>query len=118
MTRRQLLGATAGAAVAGLGGWVFAGPNVQVYKIVARRFEFLPHVVRLTKGIPALLEFTSEDVIMGFNCPAFDVRTDIVPGQVARVRFTPDKVGTFDFLCDIFCGDGHENMTGKITVVA
>jgi heme/copper-type cytochrome/quinol oxidase subunit 2 len=26
-------------------------------------------------------------------------------------------IGTFTFLCDIFCGDGHERMQGTITVV-
>jgi len=35
---------------------------------------------------------------------------------VARVRFTPDRAGTFPFLCDIFCGEGHEGMSGKIVV--
>jgi len=34
------------------------------------------------------------------------------------LRFTPDKVGTFTFLCDIFCGDGHEGMSGTMKVVA
>jgi cytochrome c oxidase subunit 2 len=41
-----------------------------------------------------------------------------VPGQVARVRLIPDKVGTFEFACDIFCGEGHESMSGTIHVVA
>jgi cytochrome c oxidase subunit 2 len=55
---------------------------------------------------------------MGFNAPDFGVRADIIPGQVARVRLVPDKVGTFTFLCDIFCGSGHETMSGTITVAA
>jgi cytochrome c oxidase subunit 2 len=46
------------------------------------------------------------------------VRADIIPGQVARARLVPDKTGTFVFLCDIFCGDGHEGMSGQIHVVA
>jgi len=49
--------------------------------------------------------------------PDLNARSDIVPGQVARVRLVPNKVGTFAFFCDIFCGSGHENMTGTITVV-
>ena len=40
----------------------------------------------------------------------------IIPGVPARVRFTPEKSGTFPFLCDIFCGDGHESMSGTIVV--
>jgi cytochrome c oxidase subunit 2 len=34
------------------------------------------------------------------------------------VRFTPDRLGEFTYLCDIFCGDGHERMTGLLRVVA
>ena len=29
---------------------------------------------------------------------------------------TPDKAGTFIFLCDVFCGDGHEGMNGTLVV--
>ena len=35
---------------------------------------------------------------------------------VSRVHFTPDKVGEFHFSCDVFCGDGHEDMTGTVIV--
>jgi cytochrome c oxidase subunit 2 len=33
------------------------------------------------------------------------------------VRFTPDKVGRFNFHCDLFCGSGHEDMMGTLIVV-
>jgi len=118
MTRRQILRAALGGFAAGLGAWALAEPKPEVRKIVARRFTYLPNTVSLQKGVPAVLEFTSADVVMGFNCPAFNIRADIIPGQVARVRFTPDRVGSFVYLCDIFCGDGHEAMTGTIRVVA
>jgi cytochrome c oxidase subunit II len=32
------------------------------------------------------------------------------------VRIVPDKAGTLPFHCDIFCGSGHEEMTGEIVV--
>ena len=118
MKRRTLLSATLGALFAGAGAWALAQPKEQVVKIVARKFTFLPNMVTLKKGVPAVLEFTAPEVVMGFNAPDFNIRADIVPGEVARVRFTPDKVGTFDYLCDVFCGDGHERMSGKIRVVA
>ena len=35
-----------------------------------------------------------------------------------RVRVVPEKVGTFDFHCDVFCGSGHEEMAGRIMVSA
>ena len=96
---------------------VAAQPPEQVIKIAAKKFDYTPNRITLKKGVPVVLEFTSTDVLMGFNVPDLGARTDIVPGQVARARIVPDKVGTFTFFCDIFCGSGHENMTGTITVV-
>jgi cytochrome c oxidase subunit 2 len=34
------------------------------------------------------------------------------------VTLTPDKAGSFTFFCDIFCGDGHEDMEGTLVVEA
>ncbi len=95
-----------------------AQPKEQVIKILARRFTYSPNQLTLKKGIPVVLELTTADVLMGFNAPDFQARADIIPGQVAIVRLVPDKVGTFTFLCDVFCGSGHESMSGTITVVA
>lgn len=96
---------------------VAAQPAEQVIKIAAKKFDYTPNRITLKKGVPVVLEFTSADVVMGFSVPDLGARTDIVPGQVARVRIVPDKLGTFAFFCDIFCGSGHEDMTGTITVV-
>ncbi len=101
------LGATA--ALAALG-------EERVVKVVAKRFEFMPSRIELAKGEPVTFELTTLDVVMGFAVPDFKVRADIVPGKVSRLRLTPDKAGTFTFLCDVFCGDGHESMSGTLVV--
>jgi len=95
-----------------------AAPEEQVIKVLARKFTYSPNKLMLKKGVPVILELTTADVLMGFSVPDFDIREDIIPGQVRRVRLVPDKTGTFAFLCDIFCGSGHETMSGTITVVA
>ncbi|MGE5638622.1 MAG: cupredoxin domain-containing protein [Clostridia bacterium] len=117
--RRALIHAGAAAAMLAGGLVAFpARPQEQVVRITARKFVFLPRELTLKKGVPVVLELTSPEVVMGFNCPALNVRADIIPGQTTRLRFTPDKAGEFDFLCDIFCGDGHEGMSGKLRVEA
>ena len=118
LARRRFSTAIGGAALAVALGLRAAEPKEQVIKIVARRFTFTPNKLTLKKGVPVVLELTTADVLMGFNAPDFDVRADIIPGKVARVRLNPDKVGTFTFLCDIFCGSGHETMSGTIVVAA
>lgn len=88
-----------------------------VVPITARKFAFTPQRVTLKKGVPVVLELTSLDRLHGFNVPDLGVRADVLPGRTARVALTPEKVGTFAFHCDNFCGNGHPNMTGEIVVV-
>lgn len=88
----------------------------QVVKITAKKFEYSPREITLKKGVPVTVELTSLDRTHGFNCPGLNVRSDIPPGQTTRVRFVPDKAGRFDFHCDLFCGSGHEQMTGTFIV--
>lgn len=92
------------------------GAELRVVKISAKRFEFTPSEVRVKKGETVVLELTSQDRVHGFNLPAFKIRKDIVPRDVTRVTLTPDKEGTYPFHCDVFCGDGHEDMTGTLVV--
>jgi len=100
----------------GSGVAAFSADSEQVIKITAKRFEYNPSEIRIKKGIPVVLEFTTLDRLHGFSCPDLGLRTDIPPGKVTRLRLVPDKVGTFPFRCDIFCGDGHEDMEGKFIV--
>jgi cytochrome c oxidase subunit 2 len=118
-SRRKLLYLAAAALASGsVGTYVMAQPRERVIRIQAKRFSYTPGELTLKKGEPVVLELTSADVMMGFNLPDFNVRADVVPDKVTRVSFVPDKTGTFIFLCDIFCGDKHEEMHGQLTVVA
>lgn len=96
---------------------VSAEPDAKVIKIDSKKFVFIPNQITLRKEVPVVLQFTTQDVMMGFNVPELGLRTDIIPGQVRQLQFTPTKTGHFAFVCDVFCGSGHEDMTGMITVV-
>jgi len=113
--RRTLL-AAAGALALGSAAALAAGKKPRVIKVVAKKFDFVPAEIRVTRGETVVLQFTAPEVPMGFNLADFDLRTDIVPGKVATLTFTPDKAGTFTFLCDVFCGSGHEDMSGTLIV--
>ena len=118
--RRRTLFAVAGAVLgaAGLGARVLAQPPERVIKVVAKKFDYTPNIIKLKMGEAVMLELTTLDVVMGFNAPEFGVRADIIPGKVAQVRLQPQKTGQFTFFCDIFCGSGHEEMNGTIMVEA
>jgi len=93
-------------------------PEAQVVKIVAQRFHYTPAQFTVQAGRPIVLEFSSIDFVHGFNLPALKVRSDLPPGIVTRVRLPPAPPGTYDFVCDNFCGDGHEEMHGSMVVTA
>jgi len=106
-----------------IGALVYAGaipfhqPGEKVISITARRFRYEPATLSLRRGEPVILELNSIDIVHGFNLPDFKIRTDVLPGQKRRVRIVPDKVGSFGFHCDNFCGIGHEEMAGILNVV-
>lgn len=93
-----------------------AAQTPHVIKMTVKKFEYSVKEITVKKGTPVVIEITSEDRLHGFSLPAFGVRGDVNPGQVTRISFTPDKVGVFEYLCDIFCGEGHEDVNGKLIV--
>lgn len=92
-------------------------PAPQVVKITAQRFHYTPSEFQVKAGQPVVLEFTSLDFVHGFSMPGLKLRADLPPGTVTRLSFTVDKPGTYEFLCDNFCGDKHEEMEGRMVVV-
>ncbi len=93
-----------------------AVPAERVIHITAKKFDFSPDSITLKKGEPVVFEISSADREHGFKLRAFGVRANVSPGKVSRIQFTPDKTGKFTFSCDVFCGDGHEEMTGTVIV--
>jgi cytochrome c oxidase subunit 2 len=116
MRRRIVVALLMGSA---LGGAVrLAARSPAEIRISAKKFEYHPAKVTTKLAQPVILVLTSEDRIHGFKMPDFGLRTDIVPGQETRVSLTPDRAGSFTFFCDVFCGDGHEDMEGTLVVEA
>jgi len=97
-------------------GWSDAAPTPKTIQISAKKFEYTPNEIHLKVGEPVVLEFKSEDKKHGFKVPELGLVAVIKPGEVTRVPFTPTKTGRFEFHCSLFCGSGHESMTGAIIV--
>jgi cytochrome c oxidase subunit 2 len=119
-SRRALLAAGLAGLLAVGGGHLVAAqaaPKERVIKLTVKRFEYSRKEIELKRGQPVVIEITSLDVPHGFSVPDFHARAEVVlPGKVTRVRFTPDREGTFTYLCDIFCGTGHEQLEGRFIV--
>lgn len=123
-SRRSLMLGVATLAMAGVAGARAAAKPAasktagKVVKMEAKKFVYTPNRIVLKQGQPVTLEITAIDFTHGFNIPEWKIRSDLMAGQVTRIQLKPETVGEFDFLCDNFCGDGHEGMSGKIVVEA
>jgi cytochrome c oxidase subunit 2 len=93
-----------------------ATPNEKVISMSAMKFEFLPPTINLKRGEPVILELSSLDRTHGFKVPDLSLDVAVLSDTTVRVRVVPEKAGRFVFLCDNFCGDGHEDMNGVIVV--
>jgi len=116
MERRLLLAGCAATLVAAAAARAATEAGPRRIPVVARKFVFIPNEITVRQGESVVLEFSAPEVAMGFFAPELGLRALIVPGEVAKVPFTAEKAGRFDFLCDVFCGDGHEGMNGHLVV--
>jgi cytochrome c oxidase subunit 2 len=86
--------------------------------IQAMKFGFLPAEVTVTKGEPVTLVLSKADFPHGFALPDFNLRRDLVPGADVELTLTPHNAGRFHMLCDNFCGEGHDRMSGWFVVAS
>ena len=119
LTRRRVLQGT----LAGLGAAAlrigFAQPAApRVIELTAKRFAYVPNEIALKVGERVTVAIRSLDFVHGMNIPDLDRRLDLVPGRVTELELQPSVPGVIDFVCDNFCGDGHEEMHGRFVVSA
>jgi cytochrome c oxidase subunit 2 len=106
----------AASVAAGIVAASLAAGDERVVHVTARQFEFEPSRIVLKRGEAVRLDLESADRLHGFSVPGLGIRTEIPPGQVVSIRFTPPVAGSFAFVCDAFCGTGHDDMDGRIIV--
>ncbi|TDN70344.1 cupredoxin domain-containing protein [Paraburkholderia sp. BL10I2N1] len=116
VTRRHWLMLAGAGAVTALIRFDAKAAEPRVIKVHARRFTFTPNRITLAPHEQVIFEVTAEDTVMGFSVPQFGVRADVPPGATVRVPAQAAEAGNVEFLCDIFCGSGHETMNGTIVV--
>lgn len=118
--RRVLKGvfAAAGAAALERSGVAQTVAGPRIIEMTARRFAYEPNEIALKAGERVVIAIRSLDFVHGMNIPDLGMRLDLVPGRVTRLELQPKAPGTIDFVCDNFCGDGHEQMHGRFVVSA
>jgi cytochrome c oxidase subunit 2 len=90
----------------------------RIIELTARRFTYTPNEIALKVGERVVIAIRSIDFIHGMNLPDLHMRLDLVPGRITKLELQPKAPGVIDFVCDNFCGDGHEGMHGRFVVSA
>jgi len=116
--RRALQGALAAAGTAFLQARLARGAEPRIIPLTARRFVYEPNEIPLKVGERVVVEINSLDFVHGMNIPDLGKRLDLVPGRITRLELQPSRPGVIDFVCDNFCGEGHEEMHGRFVVGA
>jgi len=65
---------------------------------------------------PVKFVMTSEDVLHDFFVPDMRVKHDLIPGRFTEVWFNPTVMGKHVITCAEYCGKGHSDMRGTLTV--
>ncbi len=112
---------TVGVVVGVLGAEKYRRSTFYTYDLVARAPEhgnWYPRELRVKRGQEVrLLIRNIETVTHGFAIPELHIAIrEIKAGNVAVLEFTPEKRGTFQFLCTVWCSDRHMEMTGTLVV--
>lgn len=87
----------------------------EVY-LVAKMWSFDPEVIEIPGGSVVDFYLTSQDVVHGFHINEKGVNMMAVPGSINKITTRFDVPGVYRFVCNEFCGLGHQNMAGSIIV--
>lgn len=90
--------------------------NEKIINITAKKFDFTPNNIVVNQGEKVILKVSTIDRVHGFFIPELGVNEQIIPGKVIEVKLNTEKKGKFFFMCNIFCGSGHEEMNGYIEI--
>jgi cytochrome c oxidase subunit 2 len=79
-------------------------------------WEYLPKEMTVPAGSTVSFYVTSADVQHGFMIQNTNANFMVIPGQVYKLTIKFDKPGTYNFICNEYCGSGHGVMYGAIIV--
>ncbi len=89
----------------------------RVIDVVATRFAFEPARIEVTEGERVRLVVTSGDGVHGIQIKKFKVAKIIPRGdKPVTIEFVASAAGDFPILCSEYCGEGHEEMKGMLSV--
>lgn len=95
---------------------VVNGRTERTIHMGVRQYVWEPATITAKKGELVRLIIHNADVLHGLVIPDLGVMEGDIPPDGAVIEFMASKVGTFEFFCSVWCGEGHMEMRGKIVI--
>ena len=70
--------------------------------------------IHVPAGKPVKFILSSSDVLHGFYLPDFRVKMDMIPGRITTLWVQPDRPGTYQIYCTVYCGTGPLEHAGEV----
>jgi cytochrome c oxidase subunit 2 len=85
-------------------------------KVVMKKYQIDPPVIRVKAGVTTDLEVSTTDVEHGFDVPQLHIKEPVRPGEPAIVTLKAPAKGEYPVVCGIICGPHHDDMSAKLVV--
>jgi len=97
-------------------GLVQTGPNAYSVHMLAHLWQWTPSPLHVPQGAEITFYITSSDVLHGFEVQGTTLNVTAIPGTIGKVTYTFRHAGSYNIICNEFCGIEHQNMLGRIIV--
>ncbi|HTO49995.1 MAG TPA: cytochrome C oxidase subunit II [Burkholderiales bacterium] len=91
-------------------------PGSDVY-LIARLWQWWP-IVELEEGQSYRLHLMSLDWLHGFSLQPENINIEVHPNYEHLLTVQPSKAGTYNIVCNEYCGINHHTMVTKLYVVS
>jgi cytochrome c oxidase subunit II len=95
---------------------VRTGANAYSVHMLAHLWAWTPSPLHVPQGAAITFYVTSADVLHGFQVAGTTINVTAVPGITGSVTYTFAHAGTYNIICNEYCGIGHQSMIGRIIV--
>ena len=95
---------------------VRTGPNAYSVHMLAHMWAWTPSPLHVPQDAAITFYVTSEDVLHGFQVQRTTINMTAVPGMTGSVTYTFAHAGSYNIICNEYCGIEHQSMIGRIIV--
>lgn len=79
-------------------------------------WSFDPSTITVKQGDKLMLHLQGNSGNHGFAIPELGIDQQIDSGSMETVTVPTDKPGTYEFFCNVPCGEGHKDMKGTLII--